>query len=325
VGKLRWTIALFPVLLTLPFACHSASPARDDGATLATGLALTASFDPDSDVAAMRFTIHRKTCSGESFTPFGMAIVQALPGLHISGLAGVPNVPIGPGSAHLFSDLFLAVEAGCYDVSMAPLTAQNQPSAVCAPAFPESLVVADGQTTEVALFSQCDTQGGGFGDTAVGLNHPPAITSIDFSPSKFLGVCAGSITQAQTICATASDADADPLQLTWIQTGGTPVSSGPTVKSTTLNADGSVTQCVQLVPATLGNVTFTVTVFDLVKNPGGPGYITWEQYFTWAADPHASHDAASFPSYAVDDPSVCGGSGQDGGCPCTCDTADAGP
>jgi hypothetical protein len=289
-----------------------------------TGMALTSDVDGGTDVAGVRYTITRASCAGEAFVPMTVVVEVDLEDLDLGAVPGLDGDPVAPGGSHHFADAFVTLPAGCYDVEALPLAQGGTPSVDCTAASADGVEVQDGQTTEILLVSQCGEPGSAGGlDIPLVINHPPSIQSLTYAPSKFVADC-----QTQTLCVTADDPDDDPLELSWQQTSGPGVQSGPTVASTTTNADGSVTQCVAIVPGSPGERGFTVTVYDLAQDPGAPGLIRWEDYFTAIGDPKPSHDSLAVPSYAQSDAdglcapvcgdSVCNGSESCGTCPNDC-------
>lgn len=66
----------------------------------------------------------------------------------------------GSTSDLIASDLFVTLEAGCYDIAAHPASAITDaswvPSSDCHPAYLDNLTVVNGQTTEGVLISQCN-------------------------------------------------------------------------------------------------------------------------------------------------------------------------
>jgi hypothetical protein len=124
------------------------------------------------------------------------------------------------------------------------------------------------------------------------LNHPPTLEDLTFEPSKFVSTCNGI-----EVCATAIDPDSDPLEFTWEQTAGTKVARGPAVTSTTLNIDGSVTQCIVLQTGAVGDYEMQVTVYDLAYDADGD-LARIEDLLAVQGDPAPSHDDLRLPIHA---------------------------
>ena len=124
------------------------------------------------------------------------------------------------------------------------------------------------------------------------LNHPPTLEDLVFEPSKFISSCNG-----VEVCATAVDPDGDPVTFTWEQESGAPIARGPSVTRTTLNDDGSVTQCVVLQTGAVGDYDLKVTVYDMAFDDQGE-LVPVEQLLAAQGDPTASRDDLIFPLYA---------------------------
>ncbi|WNG45775.1 hypothetical protein F0U60_17900 [Archangium minus] len=268
-----------------------------------TGLALTLRVDEETDVAAIRFKIDRRQCSDEPFTPFSLTIDKPLEEIRLpGGIPGLENMPFDSWSAHAFADLFVTLDAGCYDVTTQPLDAAGEASEDCSPASSSGIWVNDGQTTEVLLINQCWGPDRGAIDVISALNHPPELVEVAFEDSKFVYQCTD-----QVICATFRDPDGDPLEFTWTQEGGPALYVAPEVLSTTPNADGSITQCIRTVAQDPGQYVLKVTAYDLLHAPDGSGLIRIEDYLAAGGTPFPSNDSLTFPFYAASD-------GRTGGC-----------
>jgi hypothetical protein len=303
--RLRTLLPILTALLPIYAACSQLPP--DESNLGATGMKLSTDIDGNTDVSAFDFTFTRVSCAGEAFIPWQTHKVESLADAHITGATQVPGNVLDANAAHLFADRFQTLAAGCYDVIAQPVTNAGTSSADCAAAFAKHVQVTDGQTAEVTLYSQCN--GGdatGFIDALGILNHRPFVSDLSISPSKFVNLCTGT-TPTQTLCATANDKDHDPITFAWQQTSGPAVQSGPTVISTSLpDANGDVIQCVEVVLAAAGKVTFDVTVYDMVKDPAGPGYITFDAFYAQNGYPYTSHWTGNFPLYGQSDPTLCG-------------------
>jgi hypothetical protein len=269
-----------------------------------TGMALTLRVDEETDVASIRFKITRRKCGTEPIEPFSVTINKPLEEIKIPwGIPGLEDAPLDSGSAHTFADLFLTLDAGCYDVTTQPLTAAGKISADCAPAYSRGVRVNDGQTTEILLINQCWGPERGAIDVISALNHPPELVEVSFENSKFVYRCT-----EQVICATFKDPDHDPLEIVWSQVGGPePLLGAPMVVSTTTNADWSVTQCVRTVADEPGRYVLKVVAYDLLHNPDGSGMMRIEDYLAAHGAPFTSNDSLTFPFYAADDgnPDAC--------------------
>ncbi|QRK04688.1 hypothetical protein JQX13_31165 [Archangium violaceum] len=311
-AKAQPRLGLYPVLGSLalslmgPIACGpSATPEEQFSRHPAgqTGMALTLRVDEETDVAAIRFKIDRRQCTDEPFTPFSSTIDKPLEEIRLrGGMPGLENVPFDADSSHAFADLFVTLDAGCYDVTTQPLDAEGEASEDCSPASSSGIWVNDGQTREVLLINQCWGPDRGTGDIISALNHPPELVDVVFEDSKFIYQCTG-----QVVCATVRDPDGDPLEFVWSQEGGAPLYVAPEVLSTTPNADGSVTECIRTIAEDPGQYVLKVVAYDLLHDPAGTGLIRIEDFLAEGGTRFPSNDALTFPFYAASD-------GRTGGC-----------
>jgi hypothetical protein len=261
-----------------------------------TGLSIALRFDSQSDTAAIRYRLLRKSCSGEAFTPLDLSVDKPLEDILLpGGIPGFEDQPLDGSSSHAFADLFLDLPPGCYDISTQPLRRDGSASQDCAPASASNVRINDGRTTELFLINQCRGDGRGAIDVISALNHPPALTAVAFERSKFVQRC-----EEQVVCATAKDPDNDPIEFTWQKVGGAPLLSGPTVVRTTTNPDGSTTQCVRAVAEQTGQYQLAVTVYDLLHDPRNAGrLIRFEEYFARNGSTLRSRAELTFPFYAA--------------------------
>jgi hypothetical protein len=270
-----------------------------------TQLKLTMDIRGATNVAGMRFVIQKVDCrSGAPTSAPPQTIDKDLEDLTIPDqVPAVANMPLDAGSSHVFADAFVTLAPGCYDVTTTPIDAGGKACTKCAPAHLSKVQIKPEQTTEVFLINQCEGTPTGAIDISSALNHPPQIQSLMFPESKYVASCV-----PETVCATALDPDSDPLEWSWSVIDG-PAHAGPVVVSTTMNRDGSVTQCVQVEGQEAGKLDVTLTVYDLVSPNGTP-----ERVEQWLADqgyPNPSHAALTFPVYIgtgrTPSPEVCDG------------------
>ena len=260
-----------------------------------TALAVVVAGAGETDVAAFQVMINRVSCAGEPVDPWSEVIVREVNDLALN------DAYVAAGSAHTFSDAFLVVEAGCYDVLAQPLQADGQPSEQCAPAPYDNAMVVDGQTTEIVLVSQCGpTVPAGALDAVAVLNQPPFLVEGLYFPDK--SICHDFV---QTFCATFGDPNGDPLQIVWEQIGGLPLEQGITSLGAVKNPDCSTTECVTWKHAGPGEVKISATAYDLFRDPNGPGLITFESHFAANGPvlpsglPPELHDTQTFLAYGI--------------------------
>ena len=262
-----------------------------------TGLAIAAAANTggQTDVAQMRYSINRVACAdGEKIDALNRTITVKLESMMLpGGIAAFENSPLDKNSEHPFSDHFEVVPAGCYNIDAMPLTKGGADSADCAPAWAKGISVVDGETSEVALISQCRGAAVGALDTVVALNRPPTLEQVKYMPSKFI-----SVGDTDTICATASDPNGDPVEFTWTNVG--PVCDNPIVTAND-TAGKSTTQCVSLTATMAGSFMFEVKIYDLLHDESGK-LIRFEQWLRDNGYPNDSHDSLRLPLYVAADP-----------------------
>jgi len=306
MGKSKKRTDLFTALgmivaFTVAIGCTSESSSGKSGgqglSTATSGAALTMDIRGATDVGGMRFEVQMIDCA--TGDPMGDLIVVnkdlddiLIPG----GIEDLAGSPLDDGSSHVFADAFLSLDPGCYDITTIPLTAEGAVSEYCASATLTDVEVIEGETTELFLINQCMAEGDGAVDVVSALNHPPVIENLWFVESKFVNRC-----EAQIICATASDPDNDPLEWVWTL-GDEPPYYGPEVVSTETNEDGSVTQCIEIIPLGAGKYEVNLTVYDLLDIDGE--MIRVEDWLADQGYPNDSHASLDFPFYASGDSSA---------------------
>jgi hypothetical protein len=210
-----------------------------------------------------------------------------------NGIPAFDGKPFDPASEHIFGDHYFLLPVGCYDVTSQPLKAESEEnSESCYAGHARKVEVVDGLTTEIVLISQCLGPGRGGLDVVTTLNHPPVLEDLVFEPSKFVSSCNG-----VEICVTAVDPDGDPIEFAWEQTAGETFARGPEVTQTTLNDDGTITQCVVLQTGSVGDYEMKVSAYDLAFDEGGE-LARIEELLAAQGDPAESHDDLLFPVYA---------------------------
>lgn len=265
--------------------------------TTSSGAALTMDIRGATDVGGMRFEITAVDCETGEVTGYPEIIDKELEDILIpGGIEDLAGSPLDADSSHVFADAFLSLEAGCYDIMTIPLTAEGEVSEDCAPAVLEAVAVLEGETTEVFLINQCQGEDIGAVDIASALNHPPVIESLWFVESKFVERCA-----AQVVCATASDPDNDPIEWVWT-IPEEPPHYGPEVVSTEVNEDGTITQCIEVIPWAAGKYEVNLTVYDLVVVDDVE--VRVEDWLAEEGYPNDSHASLDFPFYASGDTTV---------------------
>jgi hypothetical protein len=252
-------------------------PAPDE-TTAESGIALTLDVSEMSDVETMRFNI--QTCDGDEV---------ASEEVNLSELDFDADMELEIEGPTAFADYFTTLTPGCYDVELEPLDADGEPSEDCPPTTASGVEVVAGETTEIVMVSQCGEEQHGAMDVLGVLNFAPAITLLEYDPSKILGC------EAVTICATATDEDGDGIEFEWEQTGGPTPEEGPDVASYDFD-DGTATECIEMTPLNTGAYSFQVRAYDLMEDDDGE-LVRVEDL----ADDFQSHSSLNFPLYVTCD------------------------
>ena len=117
----------------------------------------------------------------------------------------------GADGEHLVADCIFALDAGVWNLdNLNAIDAAGAELACCSSTFPQSVSVAESETTEVSGLIQCTTEQTGALDIFAVINVPPKITEISISPSKFGATCA-----PITLSASAVEPDGDGMTFTW--------------------------------------------------------------------------------------------------------------
>lgn len=292
-------------LLLLLAACGGSAPGpveADQGLTSRIAVAL------DTDVQSVTLTATEVDCVTGLPIPDGAVHTGEadLLGMSLADF-GLPIDPLSPDSTHDFTDIFLLVEPGCYDLVAQPLDADGNPSEDCSVAISDGPVeVVDGQTTEVLLLSQCDGQESGGLDTIIAFNEAPTITDVTYEPSKFTDTC-----EPVVVCVEATDPNGDPMEFEWTVDPGL-----FEVVSFEQNGDIAV-ECIEILPTEPGDVTIDVVVYDLLADG-----TRIEDYLASIGNPQDSHHAMTMPLHVAGDPAAGNGGLDDtdgDGIPDACD------
>ena len=260
-----------------------------------TGLAIAmaAHTGGETDVDQMRYSISRVACvDGERIDELNRSITVKLESMKLpGGIAGFENSPLDENSEHPFADRFEVVPAGCYNIEAVPLAEGGEASADCAPAWAKSILVEDGETTDVFLISQCKGAAVGAVDTVVALNRPPMLEQVTYKPSKFI-----SVGDKGTICVTASDPDGDPIEFAWTNVGP---ACDALIVSSNESKGKSTTQCVELNATMAGSFMFEVAIYDLLRHPESGALLRFEQVLRDLGYLNDSHDSLRLPLYVA--------------------------
>ncbi len=270
----------------------SGSPDESDATAGSTGMHLTLEVGATTGIEGVRYEFTEVDCTTGDSVGDALMIEKPLDDLLLPG--GVPELedaPLDSSSGHAFADHFVTLNPGCYDVVTTPVTVGDF---VCHEAVERQVEVHPGEVTEVFLLNQCDGSAPGAIDAIAAFNHPPELLDVSFDESKFVPSCS-----EQLICATAADPENDPLDFTWVQTGG-PAASGPAVVRMDVDESGATTQCVRFVPSEAGKVELSVTVHDVLHdNDAFSSPIHVEEWLANQGDPHDSSVSMELFFYAT--------------------------
>ncbi len=282
------------LVLGLVWGCNSDRDADEKVGT--QGLQITSTITQSADVAGIRFLFQPVSC--EDGSPAGDPLVVDRPLEDFTIPGGIPeleNAPLDAESAHLFADAFQTLGAGCYDVTAVPIQDSGDASNMCESAWEKAVVVEEGKTTEIFLINQCHGTDPGAIDAIATLNHEPEIGDVSFDESKFI-----SCGESQTVCATVTDPDHDPLEFVWTLDASAPATAGPrVVRHTEDEATGAVTECVEFDPAAPGKFPVSLKVYDLLWKDGELMRI--EDWLAAEGYPSESHAEFEFFFYVASD------------------------
>ena len=245
---------------------------KDDNGddALGVGAKLSVDYLGDSDVVGFHYLIERVSCSpGDPIEPFAFEALVDLQDQLAPG--GVTILDVFDGeSGHVFADVFVTLDPGCYDVTATPASEMDMvantwtPSSDCSVASEDGVEVLPEETAVVpTMISQCEGDPNGAPSPPVVLNHPPEFSvSID---DRFGFEC-----EILEVCASVSDPDNDPMELVWSQTSGAalfePISVGPLTETVFDAGRQYYEQCATFVSEDVGDYGFDVTVYDLLAD-----------------------------------------------------------
>ncbi len=265
--------------------CADVTPDGDDALDEAN-LHVVTSYDEDSDIAGFHYDITAVDCdNGDALDGTEEAVKDlkelTLPG----GFERFENNPYDSGSNHAFADYLTLVDAGCYDVTVTPVDAYDQPIDSCLSATQNGVLVEDGEMTEILLISQCEGAQKGLLDVVASVNFPPHLTDFNILDNKFAACGEDDDEVTVKVCAFAEDPDGDPLEFVWTPE---PDESSITEKI----EDGRVGECVEYTLSE--SVTdYNVTVYDLFRTGvGDDDFIRAEDFYL---------DSPNYPDEGDDD------------------------
>jgi len=163
------------------------------------GLALTLGPSASEKDGVAGFKVDISNTSGPVDSKYVVLETSHLP----SGL--LPDA----GTAHDFANALFVLLPGNYHVLISPMKSETVPSTVCQTAETD-IVVEEGETTTLALVSQCNDDDNGAAQILATLNNNPQLLDLTFNPSQFVSTC-----QNVDVTLTAQDPDADTLTYSW--------------------------------------------------------------------------------------------------------------
>jgi hypothetical protein len=115
------------------------------------------------------------------------------------------------------------------------------------------------------------------------------LTNFTYSPGKYVDA-----DTKVTVCATAIDAENDPIQFEW-KNVGTAACSGPMVVSNT-RTDKGVTECASIDAMSAASYMFSVTTYDMITDENG-NLVRIEDWLHAHGYPNDSHASLRFPLF----------------------------
>ena len=154
------------------------------------------------DVASVRFDVvlPEDDCSATALATRTVQVEAELAPASVSGASE---------ERHHFASGLLTLAPGFYRVCATPLQGDGIASSACAKAS-ATTTVAEEQTTQLALVSQCSGTAAGGLDVGVSLNDPPQIAQVDVASSPYITVC-----ESAELTVAATDPNADELSYAW--------------------------------------------------------------------------------------------------------------
>lgn len=185
----------------------------------------------------------------------GQTLVDSAYVLLNSGHLPQGYVP-GAGSSHDYASKVFILLPGNHHIMAYPMKSETVQSTVCAVAETDVLVTP-GNTTTVALVSECSGQGNGAGEIVAALNNNPQILNVAYNPSEFVSTC-----QNLTVTLTAQDPDGDAPTYNWTMTQAPSVPPSNTKSISLSRPDG---QYLTAADSASLSITDTVTLEAWVK------------------------------------------------------------
>ena len=157
-------VLCFSAILAGALACGEFDEGADEGEP--TGAVLTLELPSGSDVEYIKYSVYERTCPPPKY-PYGVGEVEDMTGRVVKETVAVKEMtlparlsefsrrPLHEDSMHRFSDLFVLLPAGCYQIHMRPMKTPTEESLQCL-AVHLTLEVFKGSITEDLLISQCE-------------------------------------------------------------------------------------------------------------------------------------------------------------------------
>ncbi|MBA2660787.1 MAG: hypothetical protein H0U74_00705 [Bradymonadaceae bacterium] len=248
-------------ILAIISACAGAPTDEAGPATIgSSGLGLTIELPGDTDVRGFQLAL--ESCHASSVVSADEALAVLL---KPSIIADRLDSPFDTHVAHHFADRFVALEAGCYNVFAQPVDMAGQPSSDCASASAHGIEVHHGLSSEIQLISRCKGKARTALDAVAAINHSPLIVSLVVH--KFDPACS-----KVEVCASATDANLDPLEFDWGQNAGPAIADDFAIVRSFRDDDPSsraYTECVTFTVGSADDYQFTVAVHDLMDQRDG--------------------------------------------------------
>lgn len=289
------SICLVLATIFVAAACtdSTSTPPSPDQTDQTGGLSVSTDAALGSDVDRITFRLRGIQCASGAPTDVSATATRPLDSrARLDNILAFKRSHPTADTPRRSADAFFVVSPGCYEVRTRPLDDDGEPANDCEPNHRERVSVTDGETTDVVVGSPC--RGAGSPGLAVvsATNHPPELQNVEFQ--QYVSTCPA----RQRVCATASDADGDPIDFHWTATesGG---ESGAVTEATTEQLDnGDWQSCADVTVDGEGAYQFRVRTFDLAADGMLMEEVLADRADTLEERPTRSRASLEFPVYS---------------------------
>lgn len=216
------------------------------------------------------------------------------------------DVPVEATSARGFADHFFSMPPGCWRVEARAVDASGRPVANCALARTPDTLIDAGHTQRYTMLTECAADEGPMIVDGRS-NHSPRLGEVTVDTFRQPDGC-----QGLQVCASATDADGDLLNMHWSASGehGEAVAVARTDPASTSQTGGEVTECVRLVggrgqQGRQGRWDVEVTVRDTVDDDRSGPMTREDAYLTRHGVVTTSRDHRTVRAHTECEPRSC--------------------